>query len=94
MGQIPCECGEYTGEKCSLMADGTVVEYMPEHLRVSHLTAGPGGMAMWPHDGSVRLQINADCADWDDSGNGWLRVVSSQDSATYNECHEDFHADG
>jgi hypothetical protein len=75
MERIICECGEYTGEKCSLTSDGTVAKYMPEHLRASHAAVGNSGA--WPHNGSIRLRINADCADWDDSVNGWLRIVGA-----------------
>lgn len=62
--QIQCECGEATGVPCewSGSADETVVvEWMPEHLRVSHEAAGNWGS--YPHNGAIRLRCEASCAE-------------------------------
>lgn len=77
----PCQCGTATGVRCEGAADGTVVEWMPEDLRASHQAAGNAGS--WPHNGSLRLEVNSSCAadllagDEDEDGEAetWCRIV-------------------
>lgn len=72
-----CECGAVSGSACAYDGPSTamvVVEWMPEYLRPSHEAAGNSGS--WPHNGSERLEVSADCADWIVEGEGdWAELV-------------------
>lgn len=62
---IQCECGTATDEACGWSgsaADAVRILWMPEHLRDSHAAAGNTGA--WPHNGSLRLRVAAECADY------------------------------
>jgi hypothetical protein len=37
----------------------TLIEYMPVHLRASHLAAGNAGI--YPHNGAKRVWVTGDC---------------------------------
>ena len=55
---MDCECGAWSGEACywsGPIDETVVVEYMPEHLRASHLAAGDRGQ--WPQNGAVRIRV-------------------------------------
>lgn len=59
-GSAPCGSGEATGVRCSGAGTRTI-EWMPVHLRASHVAAGNGGI--WPHNGAERLLCCDACAD-------------------------------
>lgn len=61
---LRCECHRAIGVDCgrwTAPADRVTVEWMPEHLRESHRTAGNSGC--WPHNGALRLSVDPGCAD-------------------------------
>lgn len=61
---MDCECGAWSGEACywsGPIDETVVVEYMPEHLRASHLAAGDRGQ--WPQNGAVRIRVERSCAE-------------------------------
>lgn len=74
---VECQCGAITGERCEWTGpvDQTVlVEYMPEYLRASHVAAGNRGV--WPHNGSERLHLSAECAEtWTRDDPEWVTRV-------------------
>jgi hypothetical protein len=76
---IPCECGEILGGCCDgegLRSQMAVVEWMPEHLRASHVAAGNVGY--WPHNGSQRVHVLPGCVQHIDQDE-WVRVISGAD---------------
>ena len=86
---VHCDCGQADGhESCEWWGpanDTVVVEYMPEHLRASHRTAGNSGS--YPHNGAVRIRCEQSCADrlahvWEDGEqtdelDPWVSVLSA-----------------
>jgi hypothetical protein len=59
-----CECGIWMGESCNWsgpISEMVVVEYMPEYLRGTHISAG--NMGCYPNNGSVRVVAQKDCAE-------------------------------
>ena len=70
--QVECECGELTGERCAWtgpLTETEVIEYMPEHLRSSHVAAGNSGTC--PRNGAQRIRVERSCAErlihiWED----------------------------
>jgi hypothetical protein len=61
---VHCECGQITGEYCVWTGpydETVVIEYMPIHLRSSHVAAGNSGT--FPHNGSIRLRVTRRFAD-------------------------------
>jgi len=72
-----CECGRVTGTACHYDGDDyLVVEWMPRHLRASHMAAGYCGSdeaGVYPHNGSVRLRVSCDCYEMLREGEGpWI----------------------
>lgn len=77
-----CGCGAWTGERCVYVCQPTVlvtVEYMPEHLRSGHESAGSRGS--YPSNGAVRVRCAQDCASFllyvDPE---WSRIVAPEAS--------------
>lgn len=81
-----CECGDLTGDRCDWtgpIADTVILEYMPEHLRASHVAAGNRGW--YPHNGANRIRVAKSCADllthvWEDGDmtselDEWVSIV-------------------
>lgn len=59
-----CESGQATGERCEWLgapADLVEAEWMPVHLRASHVAAGNWGTA--PHNGAMTLSCCSACAE-------------------------------
>ena len=77
-----CGCGAWTGERCSYVCQPTdlvLVEWMPEHLRESHESAGASGS--YPSNGSLRVRCAEDCAaDLLDADPEWSRIVAPEAS--------------
>lgn len=84
-----CECGEIMGEACAWsgpISETVVVEYMPDHLRSSHLAAGNSGR--WPHNGAARIRVERTCAarvthvwvdgDQTDDLDEWVSIVEAR----------------
>lgn len=62
---VHCECGEWSGERCEWEGprnSTVVVEWMPVHLRASHMAAG-GNSGIYPQNGAQRLRVHHECAD-------------------------------
>ena len=64
---VHCECGELTGECCQWdgpISETVILEYMPEHLRSSHIAAGGSGgnAGTYPYNGSRRIRVEKSCA--------------------------------
>ena len=80
-----CGCGEWMGEACEWtgpISDMVVVEYMPECVRASHIAARNSGA--WPHNGSVRVAVERECAARVvESDDPWAHVVSRANPADY-----------
>ena len=60
---VRCECAAWSGHRCLGVGDTEdtlVVEWMPVHLRASHVAAGNRGS--YPHNGARRLRVRAFCA--------------------------------
>lgn len=77
--EVTCGCGEWMGEQCSWtgpVSETVLVEYMPDHLRVSHGAAGNSGE--YPANGAVRVRVERECAELllrEPSERDWARVV-------------------
>ena len=59
-----CECGDVYGEACEAeVAEGerVTIEWMPAHLRASHLSSGNRGV--YPANGAQRITCCRECAD-------------------------------
>lgn len=72
-----CECGALTGERCTWTGptgETEIIEYMPEDLICSHVTAGYqsiGAAGSYPSNGAQRIRVELSCADrllhiWED----------------------------
>jgi len=74
-----CQCGEWSGELCQWSGPRSatvLVEYMPEHLRGSHIAAGDRGSHL--ANGSVRIRCEASCADRMVEHDGeWCEIVDA-----------------
>lgn len=60
---IHCGCGRMTGQCCAWsgpLDDTVIVEWMPEHLRASHVAAGNNGT--YPANGAERIRTHWECA--------------------------------
>ena len=60
---VKCQCGQWSGEPCQWFgpeSETVMVEFMPEHLRASHESAGNSGS--YPHNGAVRVRVASSCA--------------------------------
>lgn len=75
---VECGCGAACGEKCTWSgprSETVIVEWMPEHLRGSHVSANNRGT--YPANGAIRFRAEKSCArslvreDCD-----WARVVA------------------
>ena len=79
--EVVCACGEWTGERCQWrgpVGETVVVEYMPVHLRASHIAAGNAGI--YPYNGAVRVRVHCDCAEMllaDENERDWSRIVDA-----------------
>jgi hypothetical protein len=75
---VHCECGQWSGERCSWTGPAsatTIVEFVPEHLRSSHIAARNRGI--YPHNGAIRLRVERSCADrMAEHDNTWVTVLS------------------
>jgi hypothetical protein len=87
-----CECGALTGERCQWtgpLSDTESIEYMPEHLILSHVAAGYDSIAaagVYPHNGAQRICVERSCAErlvhiWEDGDQTdrldlWVRRVA------------------
>lgn len=78
-GHVACECGEWSGERCEWSgpeSETVVVEWMPEHLRASHESAGNSGV--YPHNGARLIRCERSCAARIVSdAPEWARIVES-----------------
>lgn len=76
-----CECGEALGLCCDWtgpLSETVLVEYMPEHLRGSHIAAGNCGT--YPGNGAIRIRCEESCAQHVLEGNGdWAAVCTDDD---------------
>jgi hypothetical protein len=78
---IQCECGKSSGVSCAVYgpvtdADFVTVEWVPEHLRASHVAAGNRGV--YPHNGSERLRVYRKCAEhMVESDGDWCAIVEA-----------------
>ncbi len=74
---VGCECGEATREPCGWKgprADIVTLEWMPPHLRASHVEGRNGGA--YPHNGARRLQVASACAQYlIDAAPEWASIV-------------------
>lgn len=74
-----CECGQITGVVCEWhgpINEMTVVEWMPDHLRSSHMAADNRGN--YPHNGAWRLTVESSCADWIvESDPEWSKIIKN-----------------
>lgn len=74
---VRCQCGEWSGERCEWVgpkSETVRVEWMPEHLRASHVAANNGGSH--PANGSRRLRVQSSCADsMVESDGEWVTIV-------------------
>lgn len=77
---VHCDCGEWSGERCGWSgprADTVLAEYMPEQHRASHRAAG--GRGVYPHNGSIRIRVEASCAErMIDLDGEWCSVVEEE----------------
>lgn len=75
---VQCQCGEWSGERCEWegpRSETVEVEYMPEHLRASHVAAGNRGSH--PGNGSIRIRVERSCAERMVEADGeWVEVAS------------------
>lgn len=82
---VRCECGDIYGEACEAEVEegeAVAVEYMPAHLRASHLAAGNRGA--YPANGAQRLTCCRACADRIlESEADWASEVEEEPSADY-----------
>jgi hypothetical protein len=78
-GIVPCHCGEWSGTRCQWTgpkSETVVVEWMPEHLRSSHQTAGNRGS--YPANGAERIHVACECADeMIDADGDWCAVIGA-----------------
>lgn len=59
-----CACGDATGERCAWTgpeSETVELEWMPQHVRASHVAAGNRGA--YPHNGAIRLRVAPSCAE-------------------------------
>ena len=64
MATIECGCGRITGERCAWSGDKAetvLLEWMPDHIRASHVAAGNRGV--YPANGAERLRVERSCAE-------------------------------
>ena len=62
---VRCECGEALGEACAWegpIEETVIVEWMPEHLRASHIAAR--NMGSYPANGAIRIRVHRECAEY------------------------------
>lgn len=70
-----CQCGEWSGVACTGSAEVTV-EWMPQHLRASHVAAG--NLGAYPANGARRIRVSRECADAMLETNGaWVQVLNA-----------------
>lgn len=63
--RVECQCGEWSGEPCEWAGERSntaIVEWMPAHLRHSHVDARNRGS--YPSNGASRIRVARSCADF------------------------------
>lgn len=74
---VPCECGEWSGESCQWQGSPSgmiCVEFVPDWLRGTHEAAG--GAGSYPHNGAIRVKVSAQCARlMTDTDGEWCSMV-------------------